>query len=94
MADCTGDAIIPPAPDLLTTELKEKSPNKRGEFAAAVGHGAADALVPLEPRYPSRCTGTKTSTGKGAYSHPIAEEDAHPSIPAQKAPTAKENLQL
>ena len=53
MADCTDDAILPPAPDLFTTELK-KSPNKCGEFAAAVGHGATDASVPSKSRYPSR----------------------------------------
>ena len=95
MADPKRDAICLPALDLLTTELKKKSPNKHScKFAAAVGHGAADGLVPLKPMCPSRCIGKKTSTGKGASSHPVAEDDAHPIIPAEKAPIAKENLQL
>ena len=92
MADRTGDAILPPAPDLLTTELKKKSPKKRGDFAAAVGHGATDASVPSKLRYPFRGTGTKTSTGKGASSHPIAEDDADPIVPAEKAPLAAAKL--
>ena len=88
MADCTGDAILPPAPDLLTKELKKKNPKNPGNFAAAVGHGANDASVPSKPRYPSRGTGTKTSTGKGASCSPVAKVDTHPIIPTGKAPFA------
>ncbi len=68
MADCTGGAT---APDLLTKELKKKSPKKRGNFAATVECGATDASVLSKSRYPSRGTGTKTSTGKGASSSPF-----------------------
>jgi hypothetical protein len=83
MADRTGEAT---APDLLTKELKKKSPKKRGIFAATVERGATDASTPTKSRYPSRATGTKTSTGKGASSSPVAEDDPHPFVPAGKAP--------
>ena len=33
MVDRTGGTILPPATDLLTTELKKKSPKKHGDFA-------------------------------------------------------------
>ena len=85
MANCTAGAT---APDLLTKELKKKSPKKRGNFAATVERGATDASIPSKSRYPSRATGTKTSTGKGASSSPVAEDDAHPFVPAEKATLA------
>ena len=94
MANCTGNAILPPAPDLLTMELKKKSPKKRGNLVAAVGHGATDASVPSKLRHPSRGTDRKTSTAKGASFHPIAEDDAHPIVPAEKAPLAAKKLKL
>ena len=86
MADLTGNAFLPPAaPDLPTTALK--SPKKRYDLAAAVGHGATDASVPAyKPRYPShRNAGRKTATVVGASSHPLAEDDADPIIPANLA---------
>jgi hypothetical protein len=85
MADCTGDAI---APDLLTKELKKKSTKKHGEFAATVELGATDASVKSKSRYPSRGTGTKTFTGKGASSSSVAKDDANPTVPTGKAPPA------
>ncbi len=86
MADLTGNAFFPPAaPDLPTTALK--SPKKCDDLAAAVGHGATDASVPAyKPRYPShRNAGRKTATVVGASSHPLAEDDADPIIPANLA---------
>ena len=94
MANRTGDALLPPAPDLITTALK-KSPKKRDNLAADVGHGTTDASVPTKSRYPSRGnTGRKTSTAVGASSHPVAEDDADPIVPAKKAPPAVEKLKL
>ena len=94
MANCTGDAILPPAPDLLTTALT-KSPKKRSNLAAAVGHGATDASVTSKPRYPSRGhAGRKTSTAVGASSRPVAEDDADFTVPTEKAPLAAEKLKL
>ena len=94
MANRTGDAILPPAPDLLTKDLKKKSPKMCGDFAAAVGHGATDASFTSNSKYPSRGTGTKTLTAKGASSHPVAEDDAHPIVHAKKASIAAEKLKL
>ena len=84
MADCTVNAT---ALALLTKELKNKSPKKRGYFAATVELGATDASVMSKSRYPSQTTATKTSTGKGASSSPVANDDAHPFVPAGKAGT-------
>ena len=94
MADCTGNALLPPAPDLLTTALK-KSPTKPDNLAAAVGHSATDASVPSKSRYPSRGNACrKTSTAVGASSHPVPEDDADPIVPAKLAPLAAEKLKL
>ena len=82
-ADHTGDTT---APDLLTKDLKKKSPKKSGNIAATVEPGATDTSVPSKSRYPSRGTDTMTSTGKCASSSPVAEDDAHPFVPAGKAP--------
>ena len=82
-ADRTGDAT---APDLLKKEPKKKSPKKSGNFAATVERGATDASILSKSRYPSRGTGKMTSTGKGASSFPIAEDDAHALVPAGNAP--------
>ena len=97
-ADCTGDATAPDlaatanrtgdatAPDLVKKDLKKKSPKFSCELAASVERGATDASVLSKSRYPSRGTGTMTSTGKGASSSPVAEDDAHPLVPAGKIP--------
>jgi hypothetical protein len=86
MVDRTGDAMLPPAPDLFTTALK-KSSKKRGDHFAAVEHGATDASIPSKPRYPSRgIPDRNASTAVGASSHPVAEDDADPIIPAEKTP--------
>jgi len=89
MADLTGDAFLPPsAQDLHTTTLK--SPKKRDNLAAAVGHGATDASVPAsKSRYPSRRNaGRITNNVVGASSHPLAEDDADPIVPANLASLA------
>ena len=66
-----------------------------GDHAAGVDHGATDASIPSKPRYPSRGkAGRKTSTAVGASSHPVAEDDADPIVPAEKAPLAAEKLKL
>jgi hypothetical protein len=52
MADCTGNAT---APDLLTKELKKKSPKKRGNFAATVERGATDSFRPVQIKVPLPC---------------------------------------
>jgi len=86
MADVTGDAFLPPsAQDLHTTTLK--IPKKRDKIAAAVCHGATDASVPAsKSRYPShRNAGIITTNFVGASSHPLAEDDADPIIPANLA---------
>jgi hypothetical protein len=87
MVDPIDDALLPPAPDLHTTALK--SPKKRDDLAAAVGHGATDASIPSKSRYPScRNAGRKTTTAVGASSHPLAEDDADPIVPANLASLA------
>ena len=87
MADPKADAVLPPALDLPTTSLK--SPKKRDNLPAAIGHGATDASVPSKPRYPScPISGSKTSTVLGASSHPFAEDDADPTVPAYLASLA------
>ena len=74
---------------------QKKSPKKRDDLAAAVRHGATKASAPSKSRYPSRGNaGRKTSTAVGASSQPVAEDNADPIVPAEKAPLAAENLKL
>jgi hypothetical protein len=89
MADCTGDAKVHPAPDLLTKEHKKKSPKKRGNIADPVG--ATDACVVSKSRYPS-CgnDGRNTLSAGGASTDPVAEKEANTNVSAKKmAATAK-----
>ena len=87
MADPKGNTFLPPAPDLPTTALK--SSKKPDDLTAAVGHGATAASLSSKPRYPScRNSGNNTSTVVGASSHPLAEDDADPTIPANLASLA------
>ena len=87
MANPTGDAFFPPAPDLPTTALM--SLKKHDDLAAAVGHDATAASIPSKSSYPSRCNaGSKTPTVLGASSHPLAEDDADPTVPANLASLA------
>ena len=82
MAGLTGNACLPPSTQDLHTAMTQKSPKKRDQNAAdighggtdapvAVGHAATDASVPVASklRYPSHRT---TNVG-GASSHPLAE---------------------
>jgi hypothetical protein len=91
MADPTGKALLPPAPDLPTTALK--SPKKRDNLAAAVGHGTTDASIPSKSKYPScRNAGRKTTTAVGASSHLLDEDDVDPIIPANLVSLAAKKL--
>jgi len=67
MVGLTGDACLPPSTQNLHTTMTQKSPKKRDQIAADIGHGGTDASVAVghvttdafipaasKSRYPSR----------------------------------------